>query len=129
MTPEKVIRDLYDAFGAKDEGALRALLAHDVEWNQCAGFPGGARRRGPDQVIPGILGGNDRLWSDFRAQIDEFIVSGDTVVVLGSYSGKHTGTGKPMRVDLAHVYRVRDGQVVRFDQITDTAPMVSAMTA
>ncbi|MEO0478370.1 MAG: nuclear transport factor 2 family protein [Planctomycetota bacterium] len=125
--PEDLIRDLYAAFGDRNEERLRTLLAPEVVWNQCEGFPGGANRRGPQDVLDGILGKNSELWNDFRAEIDEYLPSGNTVVVLGRYSGTHSKTGKSMRVAFEHVYRVRDGQVIRFDQITDTAPMVAAM--
>ncbi len=127
MQPEQVIRDLYTAFKAKDEPRLRELIAADVEWNQCEGFPGGKNRRGIDDVLAGILGSNHSLWEGFRAETTEFLPSGDTVVVLGAYSGTHTGTGKSMRAVFTHVYRVADSRVVRFDQVTDTAPMVAAM--
>ena len=125
--PEEVIRSLYSAFKAKDEARLRDLLAPNVEWNQCEGFPGGKNRRGPDDVLDGILGTNHSLWEGFAAETTEFLECGHTVVVLGAYSGTHTGTGKSMRVVFTHVYRVDGGRVVRFDQITDTAPMVAAM--
>ena len=35
-----IAKDLYDAFGRKDEARLRELLHPEVEWIQCAGFPG-----------------------------------------------------------------------------------------
>lgn len=129
MKPEEVIHEMYAAFGAKDEPRLHELLAPDVRWNQCPGFPGGARRRGVADVIAGVLGTNHELWLGFGISIAELLPSGDSVVVLGHYHGTHAKTGKPMRADFAHVYRVEGGQVTRFDQITDTAPMVAAMSA
>ena len=49
-----LVQDLYAAFGARDESALEALLAPDVRWTQCPGFPGGADRRGARSVIEGV---------------------------------------------------------------------------
>ena len=125
--PEQLIRDLYAAFGAKDEARLRALLAPDVIWNQCPGFPGGKNRRGVDDVLDGILGTNHSLRTGFEAETTEFLAAGSTVIVLGLYRGQHAGTGKSMEALFTHVYRCRDGRVVQFDQVTDTAPMVAAM--
>ena len=76
--------------------------------------------------MAGILGTNQSLWHGFRAETTDFLPSGDAVVVLGHYSGTHAETGKAMHAVFAHVYRVAEGRVVRFDQITDTAPMVAA---
>lgn len=120
---------MYDAFGAKDEAVLRQLIHADVEWNQCAGFPGGARRRGIEDVLEGVVAGNRARWTGFAAPVDTYVTEGDRVVALGHYSGTHAETGKAMRADFAHVYQVSEGQIVRFDQIVDTAPMVAAMQA
>ncbi|MCA8951912.1 MAG: nuclear transport factor 2 family protein [Planctomycetes bacterium] len=119
---------MYTAFGGRDETALRRLLAPDVEWIQCAGFPGGAHRRGVESVLEGVLHGNNARWQDFRVEHDEFVVAGATVVVIGSYSGTHAETRKTMRAVFTHVYEVEDGQVRRFRQFCDTWPMVQAMS-
>jgi len=122
----EVVREMYSAFGAGDETRLRALIDADVEWNQCEGFPGGARRRGIDDMLRGVLHGNRSTWQGFSADVDELLDAGDTVVALGRYAGTHAETGKAMRAVFAHVYRVLDGRITRFDQITDTWPMVAA---
>ena len=94
---QDVVRRMYTAFGAGDEDGLRAVLHPDVEWNQCPGFPGGARRRGVDDVLAGVLHGNAALWEGFAAPVDELVGSGDRVVALGHYAGTHSVTRRPMR--------------------------------
>ena len=132
MTPEPnrpplaVVQDMYEAFGASDEARLRALIAADVEWVQCPGFPGGAHRHGIDSVLDGVLRGNKARWTDFRLQLDEFLEAGDRVVVIGSYTGSHATTGRDMRAVFTHVYDVTEGQITRFRQFCDTWPMVEA---
>ncbi len=128
MQPRETVHELYDAYRTRNEARLRELMADDIEWNQCAGFPGGSKRRGIDDVLDGILGSNHSIWTDFGADTNEFLVDGESVVVLGSYRGKHAHTGKEMQADFVHVYRVRDGKVTRFDQVADTAPMIAAMS-
>lgn len=126
QTPEEVVRRMYAAFGASDEAGLREVIAAEVEWNQCAGFPGGERRRGIESVLAGVLHGNKATWTGFKAPVEDYIVSGDRVVAIGYYEGVHAVTGKSMRADFTHTYRVRDGLIVRFDQVADTWPMVAA---
>ena len=125
-SPLDVVRTMYTAMGDRDEDLLRRTLHPEVEWNQCAGFPGGARRRGVDDVLNGVFAGNRALWHDFAAPVHEFVAAGERVVALGHYSGTHSETGKAMRADFAHVYRVEGDRIVRFDQVCDTAPMVEA---
>ena len=132
----ETVESMYAAFGAKDEAALRSVLHPDVQWNQCDGMPGGARRRGVESVIDGVLRKLNSTWNDFRVEIERFVSDaesdsegdGGTVVVLGAYSGTHGTTQKPMRAVFAHVYEVNDRRIVRFDQIADTAVMVAAAT-
>ena len=122
----EIVRDLYAAFADRDEPRLRELLHPDVEWNQCSGFPGGARRRGVDDVLQGVFAGNRTAWEGFEAPVREFVASEDRVVALGHYAGRHAATGRFMHAEFAHAYVVEDGRVVRFDQVADTAPMVAA---
>ena len=129
LSPEdrKQARELYDAFSTKDESRLRAVLHPDVDWIQCAGFPGGDRRRGADAVIEKVFGGLRSAWEDFGAPVEEYVDGGRTVVVLGRYVGRHRETGLAMESVFAHVYDVDEGRITRFRQIADTAEMVRAM--
>ena len=128
-TPEEVVRQMYAAFGAGDEAGLREVIHAEVHWNQCAGFPGGERRRGIESVLAGVLHGNKVLWTDFKAAVADYIASGDQVVAIGHYEGVHSQTGKAMHSVFTHTYRVAEGQIVRFDQVADTWPMVAAAQA
>jgi hypothetical protein len=118
---------MYAAFAAGDEARLRELIDPDVAWRQCEGFPNGEHRRGVESVLAGVLHGNKTTWQGFRAPIQRYVASGDDVVALGHYEGTHSRTGKAMRSVFAHVYRVRHGRIVEFDQYADTWPMVRAM--
>ena len=48
------------------------------------------------------------------------IVGGDTIVVLGKYSGTYKKTNKSFQADFAHVWKLREGKAVRFVQYVDT---------
>ncbi len=51
----------------------------------------------------------------------------ETIIVIGSYAGRHYVTGKVFRSPAAHVYDVGDGKVSRFRQFTDTKVIWDAM--
>lgn len=126
MSNTAIVKDLYDAFGRKDEARLRELLAPDVEWVQCAGFPGGGHRHGVEEVLEKVFSALQTEWRDWRVEVDEVLDAGDTVVALGRYTGTHRETGRSMEAVLAHVYDVEGGRIVRFRQFTDTVPLVEA---
>lgn len=52
---------------------------------------------------------------------------GERAVVLGTCRGVHSTIGARLQVRFAHGWTVRDGQAVRFEQITDTAAWRAAM--
>jgi ketosteroid isomerase-like protein len=56
----------------------------------------------------------------------EYIAQGDRVVALGHYRWHAKATGREWESDWAHVYTIRDGQVVRFQEYTDTAMAIAA---
>lgn len=122
-----VVRTLYDAFERKDAEGVRAVLHPDVEWIQCAGFPGGDRRRGVEEVLEKVFGGLRSEWEDFGAPVEEYVDGGRTVVALGRYVGTHGRTGRAMTSVFAHVYELDGGRITRFRQYADTAEMVRAM--
>jgi len=128
MTPLELIEELYRCFREKDFAGFAAICAPDLEWIQCAGFPGGGRHVGVEAVIEEVFKKNRSTWLGFAFQREEILASGDTVVVIGRYGGQHHKTGKSMEVAAVHVYDVRDGKVWRFRMIADTKPMWDAAT-
>lgn len=58
----------------------------------------------------------------------EMIEQGDTVVALGTLAGRAKKTGKAMKNEWAHVFKFRQGKVVYFQEYTDTAADVLAMS-
>ncbi len=122
-----IAKDLYDAFDRQDEARLRELLDPEVEWIQCAGFPGGGHRHGVDEVLEKVFGALRSAWRDWRVEVDEYLDAGVAVVVLGRYAGTHSETGRSMEAVFAHVYDLDDGRITRFRQFTDTYELVKAM--
>ena len=122
-----VVKELYRCVREQDDAGFRRVVTDDLEWVQCAGFPGGAVRHGADEVLAGVLRANRERWNGFAYEVERMLDAGDTVVVLGRYSGRAGTTGKPMSVVAAHVYELVGGKVSRFLMYADTAPMHDAL--
>jgi ketosteroid isomerase-like protein len=56
----------------------------------------------------------------------EFIAQGDKVVVLGHYVWQVKANGRTFESDFAHVFSVRGGQIVAFQEYTDSAAVAKA---
>ena len=114
------VRSLYEAFARGDMPAVLGALAADVHWTEAEGGPYGGVSVGPQAVLDNVFMKLGADWDGYTASPEEFIADGDTVVVLGQYSAIYKATGKPFKAPFAHVWRLQDGKVQRFQQYTDT---------
>jgi ketosteroid isomerase-like protein len=109
--------------------AALATMAPDIVWNEAENYPYADRNPyvGPEAVLMGVFARIGGDWDGFAAISDEIIDGGDTIVSLGHYSGTFKATGKPMRAQFVHVFRVRHGKIVGFQQYADTLGTAIAM--
>ncbi|MEQ8403957.1 MAG: nuclear transport factor 2 family protein [Oceanicaulis sp.] len=120
--PKAVIEGVYAAFAAGEPDTFAAALHPDIVWNEAENlsYADGNPYEGPQAVMEGVIGRVMADWSSFAATPEDMIAEGDRVVVLGRYTGVHAATGKPMDAQMVHVWTVRDGQAVSFQQYVDT---------
>jgi len=121
----------YEAFQRGDIPTLiRDLLDDNCTWIS----------PGPNNILPwaGTFKGKQQI-ANFFMQVGanleftefaprEMIEQGDTVVVLGTLSGRAKKTGKPVKNEWAHVFKFGHGKVVFFQEYIDTAADVVAMS-
>ena len=124
----RAVQEGYAFFNKGDITNLMNLYTEDIEFI----IPG------PAQVIPfaGVYRGKEQVATFFaklneamefeRFEVVECIAQGDTVVALGYDKGRARSTGQPNEEEWAHVLRMRDGKVERFQVYTDTAATVQA---
>jgi ketosteroid isomerase-like protein len=127
MTNSEIVSGLYDSFANGDVPAVLGAFADDIEWNEAEGSMYGGKYIGPNAVLENILMKFATEWEGFTVAPHKFIADGDTVVGLGTYSGKFLGTGKSVSVPFAHVWTMTDGKVARFDQFVDTVVMARSL--
>lgn len=123
-----LVKGLYDAFARGDAAAVLGAFDPGIEWREAEGFlyADGNPYRGPQAVAEGVL---QRLGSDvehFTVSPERFVEAGDTVLVEGRYRGRMKATGRAVDAQFAHVWQVRNGKVVRFQQYTDTRQWADA---
>ena len=118
-----IIRGAYEAFAQGDVAAVVAVIDPNVEWNEAENFPyaDGNPYIGPDAVVQGVFARIAEEWEYWNIQLDHVLDAGDNVVVLGRYRARQRGTGSEMDIQCAHIWWMRDGRIVRFQQYADTA--------
>ena len=122
-----IVKGIYGAFAKGDMAAVLGTFSADIEWTETEGSPYGGVYAGPDAVLAGVFMRLGTEWEGFAAVPHEFIDGGSSVVVLCTYSGKYSATGKSFTAQAAHVWKVRDGKAYRFQQYVDSAKMNAAM--
>ena len=117
-----VVNTIYSAFASGDIPTVLGQLHEDIVWNEAENFPyaDGNTYVGPEAVLNGVFARCGGEWDGFAVEIDEIVDAGDTVIAFGWYLGTYKETGKSQRTQLAHVWRLKDGKVARFQQHADT---------
>ena len=124
---KRLIQKVYDSFNAGDIEALLAAFSVDIDWQvpDIEHVPFSGSRRGRQQV--GEFFAQMGEQQDVQElELEDFIAQGDKVVVLGHYAWHVKSTGRKFAGDWAHVFTVRSGQIVRFQEYTDTAAAAAA---
>lgn len=129
MSNIEPVHALYTAFAKGDMPAALATMAPDIVWNEAENYPYADRNPyiGPEAVLHGVFARIGGDWEGFAAISEEMIDGGDTIVSLGHYTGVCKATGKSMRAQFAHVFRVKDGKIACFQQYADTLGTARAM--
>ncbi len=127
QTNVDVVRRMYSAFARGDVASVLAALAPEIVWIEAEGFPGGGTYTTPDAVLHNVFMRLVAEWDAFGAAPLDYICDGQTVVVVGDYSGTCKATGKPFKAPFAHVWKLHGKVVVGFQQFTDTAVVQQVM--
>jgi ketosteroid isomerase-like protein len=109
MTPEQVVRELYEAWG-RGQPLPAELIAEDIEYVNPPDAVEGGTKHGPamfDKVR--------EVYDDVRLTGERFVPAGDEdVVVITRLTGVARASGLPIETLQGYIFTVRDGKAVRF---------------
>ena len=126
-----VVKGVYSAFAAGNVPAVLGAFDAAIQWNEAEGFlyADGNPYAGPMAVAQGVF---QRVVTDvdgFAVVPEQFIDAGDAIVVEGRYKGTWKATRAKVDAQFAHIWHIRDGKIVRFQQYTDTRQWADATRA
>jgi ketosteroid isomerase-like protein len=131
MSNVQLVQGAYDAFGRGDLPAVLAVMDPDIEWREAEGNPyqlSGEAWKGPDAIVENLF---VKMAVDFDGSFaihpKTFHDAGDSVIVEGRYTGTFKATGKNLDAQYCHVFTMRDGKLVHFQQFVDTAQLQDVM--
>ena len=118
-----VIDGLYQAFAKGDIPSALAPMDPDIVWHEAESFPYADNNPyiGPDAVLNGVFARIGAEWEYWNlTDIELHDVSGNKVLATLRYDAKHKATGKTIDSQTAHLWTLRDGKIIAFQQYTDT---------
>ena len=124
-----IMKALYKSIAAGDDAPLVAAMDSRIEWREAENSPyaGGNPYIGPEAAGKGVFEPLAADFEDFTVTPLRFIDGGDTIVVEGRYRGTRRGTGQLLDAQFVHVWELRNGRLVGFQQYTDTKQWAEAM--
>ena len=123
----EIIQDLYTFFKEKDYDSFRNICDEKITWNQNPGFPKGSSYKGADEIVNNVFRSFDENWKEWKFKIIKIYDAGATIIVTGLYEGRHKLTGKTFVSEAAHIYDLKDGKIVTFQQYADSKVIWDAM--
>ena len=126
----EIVRSGYDCVGRGDIEGLLALFDDAIEWKTPGPkeLPTAGTRRGRQQVAE-FFQTMDKVFEITRMEPRTFLADGDRVVVLGVDTSRIKATGTVLDGEWAHVFTLKNGKVVAFQEYLDTAPTMAALQA
>ena len=124
----QTVHELYAAFGRGDLPSILAKLSEDVVWESegtnaisFSGVRHGIKETGRFFEALAADHANPQL------TISDYVASGDTVMTLGRYQATMKATGKLWDSPIAHYFKFRDGKVIRYVGLANSAAAVDAL--
>ncbi|MFL6373763.1 MAG: nuclear transport factor 2 family protein [Pyrinomonadaceae bacterium] len=116
----EIIKNLYENVATLNIPAVLNSMDPNISWTEAEGYMYGGTYVGPEAILENVFKRLTEEWEDFRAEPERIVDGGNTVVALGTYSGKYLKTGRSMTAPFAHVWRFKNQRISEFVQYTDT---------
>ncbi|MDY0904787.1 nuclear transport factor 2 family protein [Pedobacter sp. CFBP9032] len=128
MTNLEIVKSTYEGKTSEENGKnLAKHVADNLSWTEAKGFPYAGTYIGLDEVTKNVFSRLGSEWIDYKFTPEDYVASDDKVVAYGTYSGTYKITGKPFSARVAHIWKLRDGKIISFEQFVDSQTVNEAM--
>jgi ketosteroid isomerase-like protein len=120
------VQAIYRAFSQGDMPGVMARFDPGIEWQLAESHvygADGAPFRGVQEVTEKFFARIAPDWEGFVVSPAHFHDAGDTIIVQGRYTGVHKRTQRQLDAQFCHLWTLRAGKVIRFQQYMDTAQL------
>ncbi len=128
----ELIKRVYAAFNQASIPAVLQEFAPTIQWHAADHSPLADRSpyRGLEAVRDGVFLRITQNFDRLVVRVDEiFSAAADRVVALGYYDGALKSNRTSFQAQVAHIWTIADGKVVKFQQYVDTYQLAEAANA
>lgn len=124
------VQKLYNDFAKGDIPSVQAAMDEKVVWNEAENFPlaDGNPYIGFDAIAAGVFG---RIQSDWEywnlTDLDLQEMTNNKVLATGRYQAKYKKNGAVINLQMAHLWTLKEGKIISFQQFADTKGINDAM--
>ena len=125
----EIVRRGYELYAAGDLEGVAGLFAEDAELADAGGLGVADTAAGTRYGPEGFLRATEEAveaFEDYRVDAEEFIDAGESVVVPARISGRGRASGANLETRLAHLWVLRNGNVIRGDVYRTTEEALEA---
>jgi ketosteroid isomerase-like protein len=127
MTNLEIIKSTYEGKTSEENGKnLAKYVADNISWTEAKGFPYAGTYIGLDNVTKNVFSRLGSEWTDYKFTPEDYVASDDKVVAYGTYSGTYKLTHKSFTARVAHVWKLKDRKIIKFEQFVDSQPVIDA---
>lgn len=128
MTNLEIVKSTYEGKTSKENGKnLAKYVAKDISWTEAKGFPYAGTYIGLEDVTRNVFSRLGSEWIDYKFTPEDYVAHEDQVVAYGTYTGTYKITGKPLKARVAHLWKLKDGKIISFEQFVDRKTVNDAM--
>ena len=128
MTNLEIIKSTYEGKTSKENGRnLSKYVSDNISWTEAKGFPYAGIYIGLDNVTKNVFDRLGNEWIAYKFTPEDFVAGDDKVVAYGTYTGTHKLTGKYFEARVAHVWKLKEGEIISFEQFVDSVPVNNSM--
>ena len=121
MTNLEIIKSTYEGKTSEENGKnLAKYVAKNISWTEAKGFPYAGTYIGLESITKNVFSRLGSEWIDYKFISEDYVTGEDKVVAYGTYSGTYKQTKKYFEARAAHVWKLKDGKIIGFEQFVDS---------
>ncbi len=125
----EIVRSTYEGGSPEETGKnTQAALTENTRWTEAKGFPYAGTYIGFEAIAKNVFQRLATEWIDYKITIEDYLADGDKVMAYGSYSGTYKITNNYFEARVAHLWKLKEGKIISFEQFVDSKIVVNAMS-